>query len=823
MHSENKLLGIPFSLLSKIISLISVLAGVLIVLGWQTNNNSLKTLLISDIAAKANGGACIILTGIALWLVQYRSLLLRFIVKILSSVVVLISLLTIIETVFSINLGIDTILFKKAFLSGEYTGSYRMAFNAALSHFLVGVILYFLSTELKRFTLFFIFCHILVFSISLLGLVGFIFGLADFSETTGYNNMPPQAAVLFLYQAAGLFITYYTYQPVRIEIEYRFFAGIIFAASVILFVALLSNVEFKSTRRVIERVENNRQLKTNLDHILSDMAEVETSISGYLITDNKVYLEHFRDAEVDVPLLLSELAGVVKLNDIQAERYDDLAFLITEKFVQFRKMLEICDTQGAEAGLNSFRKYNSELINGELGNIVNLMIEEENHYLNIESEKLTTNSANARKIIYLNLIVQLLFLAVIFIVVNRNIKDRKIAISEALSMNEELEKKVQKRTALLAQSEEKYRLITENADDWIFLVGSDKTIKYISPSCERLTGFPADRFINDSDFLNEIVHPDDKSVMKNHYDILRSRNRSENLEYRIVTSEGEIRWLQHSCSAVYTVDGKYAGRLVTNRNITERKAAEEELYKLNLNLEQRILQRTAELKEANRELESFAYSVSHDLRAPLRHVNGFTDLLVKEFSSQLPEKAMHYLTTIRESNHRMGLLIDDLLNFSRTGRYELNKRLINMQSVLDEALQQIRHSTGSRKISWQIGSLPEVYGDYNLMRQVWINLIDNAVKYTRDKDEALIKIDYVNNHSEFVFSIQDNGVGFDMAHANKLFGVFQRLHTSPGFEGTGIGLANVHRIIQKHGGRTWADAKPNDGAVFYFSIPIQNS
>lgn len=246
------------------------------------------------------------------------------------------------------------------------------------------------------------------------------------------------------------------------------------------------------------------------------------------------------------------------------------------------------------------------------------------------------------------------------------------------------------------------------------------------------------------------------------------------------------------------------------------------LKEFNQNLEQKVSERTRELEEVNKELESFSYSVSHDLRTPLRHISGFADMLANEFQEQLPDKAKHYLKTINNSARKMGALIDDLLQFSRTGRVELKKTLVEMKKVIDDAKLILIPTIGGRNIDWEIEPLPEIYGDHNLLYQVWVNLLDNAIKYTRNKDKTIIKIGYRIEAGEYIFFIQDNGVGFDMHYTQKLFGVFQRMHSSAEFEGTGIGLANVRRIISRHGGRTWADAEVDKGATFYFSLPYHD-
>ena len=232
---------------------------------------------------------------------------------------------------------------------------------------------------------------------------------------------------------------------------------------------------------------------------------------------------------------------------------------------------------------------------------------------------------------------------------------------------------------------------------------------------------------------------------------------------------------------------------------------------------------TAQLQTANEELESFSYSVSHDLRAPLRHIMGFADLLQKEAGPSLSEKSLSHLQTICQSAKRMGELIDDLLAFSRVGRAALLKTDVNLNELVRETLGGFQADTKERNIVWQIHPLPAVRADHNLLRQALANLISNAVKFTGASRAGKIEIGCVPGaNGETVIFVRDNGAGFDPRYAHKLFGVFQRLHSADEFEGTGIGLANVQRIIHRHGGRTWAEGAVEGGATFYFSIPNQN-
>ncbi len=291
---------------------------------------------------------------------------------------------------------------------------------------------------------------------------------------------------------------------------------------------------------------------------------------------------------------------------------------------------------------------------------------------------------------------------------------------------------------------------------------------------------------------------------------------SHRMENRFVYPDGTNAWFDISIEPVAE------GAFVLSIDVTEQKRNFEELQKHRGQLEELVKERTVQLEEANRELEAFSYSVSHDLRAPLRHIDGFVDLLKRGTDGKLDASSARYLEVISSSARTMGTLIDELLVFSRMGRSEIRTASIPTAEMVREVMKSLEEDVKGRRIRWELGPLPQVEADPAMLRLVFVNLLSNAIKYTGREADAEISIDSKEAEGERVFCVKDNGVGFDMKYADKLFGVFQRLHRQEDFEGVGIGLANVRRIVRRHGGRTWAEGKLNEGAAFYFTLPDKN-
>ncbi len=373
-------------------------------------------------------------------------------------------------------------------------------------------------------------------------------------------------------------------------------------------------------------------------------------------------------------------------------------------------------------------------------------------------------------------------------------------------------------TALKA-SEISYRRLFETAQDGILILNADTgRIQDVNPFLIKMLGFTREEIIGQT--VAELSPSKDRAANQAMLAQIQEQGyaRYENLP--LEARDGRT-------IAVEFVSNEYqAGDVAVIqcnvRDIAQRRRVQEKLRLDNLELERRVSVRTAELQAINRELESFSYSVSHDLRAPLRHITGFVELLQESLTSALSEKDLQYLTTITKSVQHMGELIDNLLAFSRVGRTELQKVDVDLNRMIQETVSSLSPETKERNIAWEIGPLPKVWADPALLRLVLVNLLSNAVKFTGTRAEAKIEIGCVpGGGSETKIFIRDNGAGFDPKYAGKLFGVFQRLHSSDEFEGTGIGLANVQRIILRHGGKVSGTGAVEGGATFSFSLPAR--
>ena len=333
-------------------------------------------------------------------------------------------------------------------------------------------------------------------------------------------------------------------------------------------------------------------------------------------------------------------------------------------------------------------------------------------------------------------------------------------------------------------------------------------------------GYTPEELLSGKVFFSSIVHPEDISrVVGEVTEYGQKGINNFQQEYRLITKDGKVRWVDDRTMVERDADGRithYQGIVI---DISDRKQAEEEIQRLNAELEGRVSERTAQLEAANKELEAFAYSVSHDLRAPLRAIDGYSKILIEDFSTNLEADAKQVCAVISSEANRMGQLIDDLLAFSRVSRVELQVVPVDMDALVKSVYQNLIESEKAEGIKLHLAALPQALADPALIQQVWTNLLANAIKFSRQQQPAVIEVGGAQGRQEITYWVRDNGAGFDMRFVGKLFRVFQRLHSEHEFEGTGVGLAIVQRVIQRHGGRVWASGEVERGATFSFTLP----
>ncbi|MFI5251641.1 MAG: PAS domain S-box protein [Bacteroidota bacterium] len=423
--------------------------------------------------------------------------------------------------------------------------------------------------------------------------------------------------------------------------------------------------------------------------------------------------------------------------------------------------------------------------------------------------------------------------------INNDITARKHMEDALQKANEGLEKRVKERTARLAnineelkteisvrmkveaqlrRSREQYSLLAENIPELVFTARQDGYVEYCNRRWYDFTGTNPDIPLGRG--WESVIHPDDLKTSIDTWTQSVTKGIAYDFQLRFRRADGAYRW--HIIRAIpwRNNEGKIMRWFGTCTDIDAQKQAEREIKRFNEELERRVARRTEELTSANKELEAFTYSVSHDLRSPLRHIEGFITMLMEDLHGALDEPDLQHLNSIAVSSQHMGTMIDGLLAFSRLGKTEVATTIVQPGELVNEIIRNMEQELKDRSITWNIQSLPPVKADPVLLRLALTNLISNSVKYTGKLNQACIDIGALprqGNHETFY--IRDNGVGFDMTYSDKLFGVFQRLHSEDEFEGLGIGLANVRRIIEKHGGKIWAEGKVDSGATFYFTLP----
>lgn len=550
----------------------------------------------------------------------------------------------------------------------------------------------------------------------------------------------------------------HVYMKISIRFKLLIFASLILVASGIIIYAV-----YKSKQKLQESelwVEHTKEVLSQSGNILSLCKDIESSSRGFVITNDSTFLDPLNAARQIVFTNISQLRQLTQDNHLQQQRIDSLNFYVQKRLNFSIQQVEIRRGQGLVSAIaytsNKQGKYFSDCIR----KIITAIQQEENTLLKQRKQANEQSIARFNQFSAVLFVFMTLFTLFLLYITGKyliQIKEKEERASELLIANKEL----------AYQNEQKEKRAAE--------------------------------------------------LILANIELLHQNEEKENRASELIIANKELAF-QNDEKIKRAAELIIANKELVFQNMEKEKRAAEFVITDN----ELVLQTEENEKQlaANKELETFSYSVSHDLRAPLRHIGGFVDLLIKNNSAQLDVTGLRYLNIISESSHEMGNLIDALLSFSRLSRTELQRTNNNTRNIVNQVLNSYNEELKGRDIEINISDLPDTRGDENLITQVWINLISNALKYSRNKEKAVIDIGGKIENDKTIFSIKDNGAGFDMIYADKLFGVFQRLHKARDFEGIGIGLANVNRIIVRHGGTCWAESEVDKGATFFFSIPI---
>lgn len=539
-------------------------------------------------------------------------------------------------------------------------------------------------------------------------------------------------------------------------------------------------------------VTHTYEVMSQLETTLATVTEMDTEQRGYLLTGDTKFLQQRQAAAAQLPGELELIQQLTIDNSTQQKAVGQFKVLTKKQIAQEDDRITIFQKSGLQTALTQEPIEKTDAAMEAVRTLTSGMRGTEEKLLTQRREESNQLGRQTERIIISGSVAAVIIGWVIVIMGRRELKLR----------------------ALTQQAQEERDRYFNLSREMICLLGFDGYFKNLNPAWKWTLGFSVEELLA-RPFI-EFIHPDDRKATTTEAEKLMKGEELIYFENRYLCKDGSYRWIAWSALAEISQKIIYG----TGRDITERKQSLEKIEQLNKDLQRQA----TGLEAANKELEAFSYSVSHDLRAPLRHIDGFVKMLMKQSGEKLDDRSRRYLDIIADSAQRMGTLIDDLLVFSRMSRTELHFSNVSNEALVHEAVEGLQQEYNGRQISWKIGALPEVNADGAMLHQVWVNLISNAVKYTRPRQPAEIEIGYNDmGDGEYIFFVHDNGVGFDMQYAHKLFGVFQRLHRSDEFEGTGIGLANVSRIVHRHGGRAWAEGKLNAGATFYFSLPQKPS
>ncbi|WP_049621272.1 ATP-binding protein [Frateuria defendens] len=566
--------------------------------------------------------------------------------------------------------------------------------------------------------------------------------------------------------------------------------------TIVLLPYLVSRASVDDTLKANTLVSRSAQVIAVTFRLAYEVRDSEAAIYRLIGGDQTDAVRQRADAAAaDAPALLDSLRGMTQDNPAQQSAINALAAsangrlaLMQQSLLRYRQG----DLGGASAALRDAG------VMYEMKSLIDAIVDRERVLLDQRLAHAKRSTLNNDLVLVIAAVAQVLLLGIMVLVSERQIGQRLRA------------------EAREGEAVQRALLILQAVREPIALLDDKLSVLVVNAAFSELYGLPREQ--RQLQPLAEVGDGawSDSSLLQRLKDVLLRDRELWDYELTQRTVDGVDRRVMINARRLHQHDSDAPVLLLTVSDVTARALVEQQVKELNRQLEGKV----AQVSDVNRELEAFSYSVSHDLRAPLRHIAGFAGKLERHLGERADEPARHYLEVIRSASQRMSQLIEDLLVFSRLGRGALKLQAVDMQSLVEEARAIAESEAVDRRIGWTVAALPIVVGDENMLRMVWQNLIGNAVKYTAQREVARIAVEVRRGgDGSYEFAVADNGVGFDMAYADKLFGVFQRLHKPSEFPGNGIGLANVRRIVARHGGSVWAEGEPDQGAVFHFSLP----
>lgn len=567
---------------------------------------------------------------------------------------------------------------------------------------------------------------------------------------------------------------------------------------------LTSNRDWERYRETTHLVEHNYQVMAAVEALRGSIEHAETSQRGYLLTGEQSYLTPYSAALSISVVSQAKLRRLMAGNPQQQARLAALDQATAAKVAEMRQTIELRGTREFAAAV-----YRGQQAMDDIQRIADSMQEEEHLTLARRLSEAEAQVARSRGWGSLNGLAILVLLTLATVAIERDMRKRLRAEES------------------LRDSEEQFRQVFEESPSGILLIEDDQRIRRANPAFCRLLGRTEEE-LQHLALPSITAHDGLLHLMLETGWILPGEQTRFQAEQEYVTKSGCAAWVDVRATKLCNSQGRAVCNLALIEDITERKKADQAIRALNDSLELRVAQRTAEatesnqkLETANKELEAFAYSVSHDLRAPLRSVDSFSQIILDEYSDKLDEDGARYLRRIRAGAQNMGQLISDLLSLSRVSRGLLDHEPVNLSSMASAVVKELRDQEPQRTVNTEIAPNIQATGDPRLLRVVLNNLIGNAWKFTGKREKACLEFGARNEGSVAVYFVRDNGAGFDMAYLSQLFTPFQRLHQTTEFAGTGIGLATVQRIVQRHGGRIWAESSIEQGATFYFTLTAE--